>query len=107
MQQGRVKMAKPSERVITVVGAGFMGIVIASIYALHEYRVRLTDLVPEALKTFRTRATPIVASLADGQVAADAIFERVALEPDFRKAVDGSFFIHEVITENLEAKQAL
>ena len=60
-------------RNITVVGAGFMGTVIATLYARYGYRVRITDVASEALKTFRERAKPIAASLVDNGLEPDAI----------------------------------
>jgi 3-hydroxybutyryl-CoA dehydrogenase len=100
-------MSDKGNREITVVGAGFMGAMIAPIYARHGYRVRITDLLPKALETFHDRAKPIVASLVNERMGADAIFANVKLEPALGSAVEGSFFVHEVIHENLEAKQEL
>ena len=100
-------MIDKSNREITVVGAGFMGTVIAPIYARHGYHVRITDLVPKALETFHERAKPIVASLVNERMDADAILANVKLEPALDTAVKGSFFVQEVIHENLEAKQEL
>ena len=100
-------MIDKSNREITVVGAGFMGTVIAPIYARHGYRVRITDLMPKALETFHDRAKPIVASLVNERMDADGILANVKLEPALGAAVKGSFFVQEVIHENLEAKQEL
>jgi 3-hydroxybutyryl-CoA dehydrogenase len=92
---------------ITVVGAGFMGTVIATLYARYGYRVRLTDVASEALKTFRERAKPIAASLVDNGLEPDAILANVEPETDLTKAIKDAFFVHEAIHENLEAKQRL
>ena len=100
-------MVDKGNREITVVGAGFMGTVIAPIYASHGYRVRVTDLLPKALATFHDRAKPIVASLVNERMGADTILANVKLEPALVTAVEGSFFVQEVIHENLEAKQEL
>jgi 3-hydroxybutyryl-CoA dehydrogenase len=90
-----------------VVGAGFMGTVIAPIYARYGYRVHITDLMPKALETFHERAKPIVASLVNERMDADGILANVKLEPALGAAVKDSFFVQEVIHENLEAKQEL
>src|SRR6516165_6434203 len=98
-------MVDAAKRDITVVGAGFMGIVIATLYARHGYRVWITDVESQALDTFRERAKPIAASLVDEHLDADAILAKVAIEGDLEKAIKYSFFVHEAIHENLEAKQ--
>jgi 3-hydroxybutyryl-CoA dehydrogenase len=100
-------MVDTAKRDITVVGAGFMGTVIATLYARHGYRVRITDVASEALETFRARAKPIAESLVDNQLDSDTILASVETESDLDKAIKYSFFVHEAIHENLEAKQQL
>jgi 3-hydroxybutyryl-CoA dehydrogenase len=96
-----------NKRMITVVGAGFMGTVIATLYARYGYNVRITDTDSESLKTYKERAQPIATSLADGRTDPGKIVARVDTELSLEKAVKGSFFVHEVIHENLKAKQEL
>lgn len=91
-------MVDTDKRNIAVVGAGFMGTVIATVYARHGYRVRITDVSPEVLATFGERARPIVSSLVDEQMDTDAILANVKPEPSIDAAV---------IHENLGAKQDL
>ncbi len=92
---------------ITVVGAGFMGVVIATLYAYHGYQVVMTDLVPGALDSFRDRAMPIASSLVTRDSELERIFANVGIDTDLASAVRGSFLVHEVIHENLESKQKL
>ncbi|RLA09252.1 MAG: hypothetical protein DRR06_15585 [Gammaproteobacteria bacterium] len=96
---------------ITVVGAGFMGGVIAPVYAQHGYEVVLHDADPEVLASFAARARPIVASLIPAGPQADAaitkLIDSIRLEQDLATAVAGSFLVHEVIPEQLPLKQAL
>jgi 3-hydroxybutyryl-CoA dehydrogenase len=92
---------------ITVIGAGFMGCVLATIYARHGYAVTLHDAMPHALETFRERALPIALSLATAEHAAHAMVERVMLEPDLSNAVAKAHMVHEVIQEDLALKQGL
>jgi len=96
---------------ITVVGAGFMGGVIAPVYAQHGYEVVLHDADPEVLGSFSARARPIVASLLPAGPQADAaitkLIDSIRLEQDLAAAVAGSFLVHEVIPEQLPLKQAL
>jgi 3-hydroxybutyryl-CoA dehydrogenase len=100
-------MVDNAKQDITVVGAGFMGTVIATLYARHGYHVCITDLESQALDTFLERAKPIAASLVDDQFDSDAILGNVETEADLDEAIKYSFFVHEAINENLEAKQQL
>jgi 3-hydroxybutyryl-CoA dehydrogenase len=100
-------MVDTAKRDIAVVGAGFMGTVIATLYARHGYRVRITDVASQALETFRERAKPIAASLIDDQLDSDTILASVETEADLEKAIKHSFFVNATIHENLEAKQQL
>src|SRR5262249_47624811 len=79
-----VDTAKPD---ITVVGAGFMGTVIATLYARHGYRVWITDVASEPLESFRERAKPIAASLVDNELDIDTILAGVETEADLYNAI--------------------
>ena len=94
---------------ITVIGAGFMGAVIAPIYAKHGYQVVLHDAQPEVLTSFAARAQPIVASLfpPGADAAIDGLIAAIQLEADLATAVAGSFLVHEIVPEDLALKQAL
>ena len=48
----------PSSGTICVVGAGFMGCVIATLYAHHGHDVALCDMNTELLASFAERARP-------------------------------------------------
>jgi 3-hydroxybutyryl-CoA dehydrogenase len=92
---------------ICVVGAGFMGAVIATLYARHGYRVALHDANQEMLSSFRRRASPVARSLAAEGHSIEQILDNVALVPTLEDALDGSFLVHEVVQEVLTAKQEL
>ena len=92
---------------ICVIGAGFMGTVIATIYARHGYAVRLHDVSAEALASYAQRATPIAESLADAGHSVADIVGRVAPVADLAAAVDGVCLAHEVAQEDLAVKRAL
>ena len=62
----------PSSGTICVVGAGFMGCVIATLYAHHGHDVALCDMNTELLASFAERARPIAATFADDPAAVDA-----------------------------------
>ena len=53
---------------ITVIGAGFMGTVIATLYARHGYKVALHDTATQMLESYRERAVPIAESLAEHEL---------------------------------------
>ena len=92
---------------ITVIGAGFMGCVIATIYARYGYAVTLHDSMPGTLETFTKRALPIAHGLATPQDTPEQIVGRVKLVASLNEAVSGAQLVHEVIQENLPLKQAL
>jgi 3-hydroxybutyryl-CoA dehydrogenase len=92
-------------RPIAVVGAGFMGAVIATLYARYGYPVRLTDIVDQNLETFRDRARPIAEALAGSE--ADKLLDGVGLEGNLPQAVKDAVLVHEIIHEDLSAKQAI
>lgn len=92
---------------ITVIGAGFMGCVIATIYARHGYAVVLHDTMPAALENFRERALPIAHGMASAADSAENIVRRVKLVADLDEALAGAQLVHEVVQENLPLKQAL
>jgi len=100
-------MPNTSKRSITVVGAGFMGTVIATLYARHGYKVLITDTASESLETFGTRARPIAASIVEDEAGVDAVLANIDAEASLEDAVRHSFFVHEAIHENLQAKQQL
>ena len=92
---------------ICVVGAGFMGCVIATLYSHHGYEVAICDSDPAMLRSYHDRANPIAASLLGYAAGTDAILARVEAEPDLTKAVEGAFLVHEAVQEVLDVKQAL
>ena len=92
---------------ITVIGAGFMGCVIATIYARHGFDVVLHDAVPGMLSSFAKRAIPIAHSLGTPELSPEDIVGRVRLADTLEAAVAQAELVHEVIQENLELKQDL
>ncbi len=92
---------------ITVIGAGFMGCVIATIYARFGYTVTLHDAMPAMLETYTERALPIAHSLATPQHPPEQIVGRVKPVASLTEAVSGAQLVHEVIQEDLPLKQAL
>jgi 3-hydroxybutyryl-CoA dehydrogenase len=97
---------KGSKR-IAVIGAGFMGTVISTLYARYGYDVMLHDSVPSMLDSYYERAMPIAVSLADDNHKADLILQNVRGERDLAAAVDCAGLVHEVVQEVLSVKQRL
>lgn len=92
---------------VTVIGAGFMGGVIATLYARHGYMIALHDTDPTTLNSFYERLRPIAESLAEKNCSVDQIFAKVRLEPTLDEAVEGSVLVHETVQETLSIKQEL
>lgn len=92
---------------ITVIGAGFMGTVIATLYARHGYKVALHDTATQMLKSYRERAVPIAESLADADHPVDRILANVSAVSQLNAAVEATFLVHEVVQEVLPIKQDL
>jgi 3-hydroxybutyryl-CoA dehydrogenase len=92
---------------IAVVGAGFMGGVVATIYARHGYTVKLYDAIPSMLESFHSRALPIAQSLATPEHSPESIVGRITLAHTLQEAIVGAQMVHEVIQEDLALKQAL
>ena len=92
---------------IAVIGAGFMGTVIATLYSRYNYNVALHDSASEMLDLYRERAQPIAQILADREKSVDQILEGVDTETELEDAIAGAFLVHEVIQEELPAKQEL
>ena len=100
-------MSLDQSQPVAVIGAGFMGSVIATIYARHGYRVRLHDVAADALESYPERATPIAESLATAECSVSEMMARVDPVGDLAQAVDGVSLAHEVAQEDLATKQAL
>jgi 3-hydroxybutyryl-CoA dehydrogenase len=92
---------------IAVIGAGFMGTVIAAVYAHRDHQVVLHDQDERMLSSFAARARPIAESMAGDALAGEKLIARIRLEPDLAAAAAGSDLVHEVIHESLPDKQAL
>lgn len=92
---------------ITVIGAGFMGCVIATLYARHGYKVALHDTNISMLGSYRERALPIAKFLAAPGHSVDAILSNVVPQTQLEEAVDGAFLVHEIVQEVLMVKQEL
>jgi 3-hydroxybutyryl-CoA dehydrogenase len=92
---------------ITVIGAGFMGCVIATIYARYGFDVVLHDAVPGMLGSFVERALPIAHSLRTSEITPEEIVGRVRLVVALDVAVAQAELVHEVIQEDLSLKQDL
>lgn len=92
---------------IAVIGAGFMGCVIATLYARHGYDVILYDTQPDLLRAYPNRAQPIARALADPNTTVDEILDRVVTAERLENAVEGAFLVHEVVQEVLPVKRKL
>lgn len=92
---------------VTVIGAGFMGGVIATLYARHGYKVALHDTNAATLSGFRDRLGPIAESLADEANTPEQIFANIEPIAALDAAIEGSILVHETVQETLSLKQEL
>lgn len=92
---------------IAVIGAGFMGAAIATIYARYGYEVALHDVDQEMLNTYRERALPTAEALVSSTHRVGDIFARVTPQTSLDAAVEGAFLVHEIVQEVLSVKQNL
>mgnify|MGYP000002590886 FL=1 len=91
----------PGSGRICVVGAGFMGCVIATLYAHHGYDAVICDSNQTMLDTYVERARPIAAGLVEDSDASEAMLAGVTLEPDLASAIEGVFLVHEAVQVSL------
>ncbi len=96
---------------MAVIGAGLMGHGIAQIFAVHGYRVTLTDnrkeALPEAVQNVRANLK-LMAEKGIGKT--DQIgpaVARIQTTPDLREAIADAQFVVEAVSENLELKQRI
>jgi 3-hydroxybutyryl-CoA dehydrogenase len=92
---------------IAVIGAGFMGAVIACIYRRYGYHIALHDKEPSMLKSFQQRTLPIAETICNAEHPIDAILGKVTTHPNLEEAVESAFLVHEIVQEDLETKQKL
>ena len=93
--------------VIAVIGAGFMGSVIATIYKQSGYDVVLCDNNPEQLDSFAERIKPIADAMVWPDQHSTEQLHRIKRTTSITEAVSQAFLVHEAIQENLPAKQSL
>jgi 3-hydroxybutyryl-CoA dehydrogenase len=92
---------------IAVIGAGFMGCAISTLYARHGYWVALHDSNAATLDTFSERAEAIAESLSDDEHSVPQILANVTTERKLDAAVHGAVLVHEIVEEILPVKQSL
>lgn len=97
--------APPRGGRICVVGAGFMGCVIATLYAHHGYDVVLCDKEQSLLNNYAERARPIAATFTKEATEVEAMLSKVSTTAALGEAVEGAFLVHEAVQEVLETKQ--
>jgi 3-hydroxybutyryl-CoA dehydrogenase len=92
---------------IAVIGAGFMGTVVSSLYARYGYEVFVHDSQSTILDTCLKRARPIAVGLSNEQTPVEAILGRIHEKSTLSDAIEGAFLVHENIQEVLALKQNL
>ena len=96
---------------LTVIGAGMMGPGIATCAALAGHPVVIVHRSPASADRAVEAVRRNLLQLADGKLIdraqAERAREKVRLEPDLARGLQGSFWVIETINEDLAAKQAL
>ena len=96
---------------VTVIGAGMMGPGIATSAALAGHSVVIVHRSPasadRAIETIRRNLTQLTDGKLIDRAQADAASQKVRLESDLARGLDGSFWVIESINEDLPAKQDL
>lgn len=88
---------------VAIVGAGLMGVGLATVFARGGHHVRITDPVPHSLETARQRIGQILLSLGADQM----LSERVETTAKLAQAVVHADLVVEAAPEKLELKQQL
>lgn len=89
---------------VALIGAGTIGLSWATLFAAHDWQVRLTDPRPDLEHTVDEAVRQFATSLS--QDAGD-LLRRITLVADLEAAVDGVDVVQENGPENLEFKQDL
>jgi ketoreductase RED1 len=94
-------------RVVTVIGAGTIGLGWTTLFLAHGCQVRVTSTRPGVGPAVREAIAVLAPGLPGPRRDPEELFERLTIEPDLERAVDGADVVQENTPENLELKQAL
>jgi 3-hydroxybutyryl-CoA dehydrogenase len=99
---------KKGIRIITLVGAGTMGVKITAQSVIYGFTVRLFDIQPSVIDAAKIMVkAEVEACCRDGLAKEDAekILQRVSFHTDLKKAVADTELIIEAVPEKLELKK--
>jgi 3-hydroxybutyryl-CoA dehydrogenase len=109
VRKGRRRIATVDQvRIVTLIGAGKMGVKIAARAALFGFEVRVYDVSKDTLRTADDLIrADIQATCDEGAVKQDPqeAFGRVSFHPDLDGAIAGTDLIVEAVPENLDLKK--
>ncbi len=94
---------------VAIIGAGLMGHGLALVHAAGGHRVALYDISAEQLDTAVRLIEGALGTLADGGAIdrrdIDPIRQRIAVQPDLRRAVADADLVVEAVVEDVEVKR--
>ncbi len=98
---------RPADRVVTVIGAGTIGLSWITLFLANGFRVRVHSTRPEIGGVVLDALKLLAPGLPGGPVDPAELAGRLEIEPDLERALDGAEVVQENTPENLELKQEL
>ncbi|RZU51617.1 ketoreductase RED1 [Krasilnikovia cinnamomea] len=100
-------MSTTTPRVVTVIGAGTIGLGWVTLFLAHGHRVRVNSTRPDVEPSVREAVRLLAPGLPGAHPDPAELLERLEVVPDLERAVDGADVVQENTPENLELKQEL
>ncbi len=97
----------PNIKRIAVIGAGLMGHGIALACARAGFEVTITDPIPDARMSVKTRIAESLSLLGLGEAEIETALEKIDVRPDVRQAVENAGLVFEAAPEKLALKQSI
>jgi ketoreductase RED1 len=100
-------MSALEPRVVTVIGAGTIGVSWAALFLARGMRVRVHSRRPDARGAVTGALRLFAPALPGGPAEPDALAQRLEIEPDLERAVAGADVIQENVEEVIGVKREL
>jgi ketoreductase RED1 len=100
-------MTRTEPQVVTVVGAGTIGVGWITLFLAHGLRVRVHSTRPDVLGPVQEAVRRAAPGLPGAPADPQGWFDRLEITPDLAAALDGADVVQENTPENLELKQEL
>lgn len=96
-----------AERIVTVIGAGTIGLGWITLFLAHGHHVRLNSTRPDVGPAVRQAVTLLAPGLPGSSRDPAKLTARLTIEPDLERALDGADVVQENTPENLDLKRDL